>query len=332
MGASSTPAGRVAIDTLFSSGLGEQGEALSPGTDDPHYINDATGEPVLAMQNHPAWMGNSSDSQWIGVTAQGEENVAAGQYIFSTTFDLAGYDSTTAVITLMIGVDNTLHDVRFNGASRGFSTAGFSSLNGPFTIDSGFVAGDNTIEFVFTNDGSAPNPMGLRIKAEGTAVPVLEQTELSSNANTYYFRKQFMYQPYPASYVTLKLDSIVDDGAVFYLNGQEVYRVNMSGGDVTYQTEALSEIDNPEFTGPVIIPSGYLVSGLNTLAVEVHHASASEDMLFAANLIAIEAPVPSTEPLKLAINEITSAMIEPMSIELHNYGDESIDITGLVLD
>jgi len=331
VGQSSTPGERTLVDTLYSTGIDDEKTALPPGTEDPHYINEATGQPVLVMQNHSAWLSNSSESQWAGTTAQGTDNVDAGEYIFSTTFDLSGYDPSTAEITLMIGVDNTLHDIHINGTSTGISSVGFASLSGPFRIDSGFLAGNNKLEFIFTNDGSAPNPMGLRIELEATAVPALEQTELSSNSSTYYFRKQFSYYPDPASFVTLKLDSIVDDGAVFYLNGQQVNIVNMPVGSVNYHTQALNEVDNPEFAGSITIPSASLVDGLNTFAVEVHLAPGSNDMLFAANLTAIETPIPATETPKLAINEITSAPIAPMQIEIYNYGNKNIDLSGLIL-
>ena len=45
------------------------------------------------------------------------------------------------------------------------------------------------------------------------------------------------------SLTELTASLILDDGAVFYLNGQEVYRHNMPAGPVTHDTPAASEVD-----------------------------------------------------------------------------------------
>jgi len=45
---------------------------------------------------------------------------------------------------------------------------------------------------------------------------------------------------------------------------------------VGYNTYALSEIDEPAFSGPVSIPADALVSGTNVFAVEVHQSSAGQ--------------------------------------------------------
>lgn len=330
LGAGSAPGERTAIDTLFSTGVDDEHKPLSPGQDDPHYINAATGEKTIVMQNHSAWLGNGVASQWTGLSGRGTDNFPAGQYIFRTTFDLTGYDPATAAITMLIAVDDVLDGVRLNGVDTGISCTGFSSFSGPFHIVDGFTVGINTLEFVFTNGGSSPNPSGLRVELSGTAVAVLEQTELAP-ARTYYFRKDFSWQPDPFSQVELKLDALIDDGAVFYLNGRELYRINMPDGDAAFQTDALMEIAQPAFTGPVTVPSTHLAAGLNVLAVEVHHAASSEDIRFAAALEAIETPLPPDSPVAVAINEITPADIPGMHIEFFNYGDTPVDMTGFVL-
>ncbi len=51
-----------------------------------------------------------------------------------------------------------------NGVSTGIvSLAGFGALNGPFTIDSGFQSGTNTLTFQVFNGGTTANPGGLRV-------------------------------------------------------------------------------------------------------------------------------------------------------------------------
>src|SRR5580765_4146579 len=95
---------------------------------------------------------------------------------------------------------------------------------------------------------------------------------MASGPSTYYFRKSFVYSGDAANTI-LRLNTILDDGAVFYLNGVEVFRTNMPAGVVTYSTPAASNVTSPTYTGPMIISSSSLVTGTNILAVEVHQAA-----------------------------------------------------------
>ena len=109
---------------------------------------------------------------------------------------------------------------------------------------------------------------------------------------TTYFRKTFNVD---ASNVTsVNLDVLRDDGIVVYLNGQEIGRDNLSG-DVNYQTFADSRIGGSAETTPVsfTIPASLLLSGENTLAVEVHQATpGSSDLTFDAQLSVTQAATP----------------------------------------
>jgi hypothetical protein len=50
----------------------------------------------------------------------------------------------------------------------GSSAAGFASFT-PFTVNSGFIAGVNTLDFVVNNAPFAgTNPTGLRVEISGT--------------------------------------------------------------------------------------------------------------------------------------------------------------------
>jgi len=55
--------------------------------------------------------------------------------------------------------------VRLNGVSLGLTAAGYSPLTA-FEITSGFVAGNNTLEFELLDTGC---PNGLRVEMTGTA-------------------------------------------------------------------------------------------------------------------------------------------------------------------
>ena len=103
------------------------------------------------MVNHPAWLANDAQSQWIGAVANGTTNAAAGDYTFETTFNLDAWDHTTAQVTIDVAVDNTLTALSLNAVLVDFTAAGFSSFVGTVVLDDGFVPGENTLEFVTNN-------------------------------------------------------------------------------------------------------------------------------------------------------------------------------------
>ncbi|MFW6108656.1 MAG: PEP-CTERM sorting domain-containing protein, partial [bacterium] len=168
---------------ISNTGVDDDGLVQAPGTADAHWLltqspHTTPPPPAVAatvIQNHPAWLGNdpvgAPGSSWIGPVNPGTTNVAAGQYTYRTTFELDGaFLPETAILTLAFAVDNGVTDVLLNGQSAGIAAGGFGGFLGPYTIDSGFVAGLNTLDFVVTNAGTAPNPGGLRVEIGGTAL------------------------------------------------------------------------------------------------------------------------------------------------------------------
>ena len=104
------------------------------------------------------------------------------------------------------------------------------------------------------------------------ALPAAKNTPFTTRRSTYYFRTEFNVSGDPAQ-AQFSFRPIVDDGAVFYLNGAEIYRLNMPAGAVNYFTAATSAVSQATWSGPFSIPSGNLVVGRNVLAVELHQAT-----------------------------------------------------------
>lgn len=95
----------------------------------------------------------------------------------------------------------------------------------------------------------------------------------------YFFRKTFYIED--VSIIDkMVLTLQVDDGAVVYLNGEEVIRHNMPSGVITYQTYAdviVIYLDISQHT----VPGNLITNGDNVLAVQVHQCNASSsDMAF----------------------------------------------------
>ncbi len=162
----------------------------------------------------------------------------------------------------------------------------------------------------------------------------LRRTQVPIGALTYYFRKSFQFGGDPAL-AQLVLNAVFDDGAVFYLNGVEIYRANMGSGPVGHGTAASIGVGNATFTGPIIVSNAALQPGLNVLAVEVHQtASLSDnDMVFGADLtVHVSPPPPSAfDSGGLVFNEISGASETDFRIELVNRSGQAIDTEGYVL-
>ncbi|MFN0127998.1 MAG: lamin tail domain-containing protein, partial [Verrucomicrobiales bacterium] len=126
-------------------------------------------------------------------------------------------------------------------------------------------------------------------------------TDLSTSGDqrniTTYFRHVFQVAD-PSAVTGLVARLKRDDGAIVYLNGQEIFRSAMAEGEVTHTTPGnggagVADDGNTWFTktlGPVEYT---LLSGANLLAVEVHNASAaSSDISFDFELVATQPITP----------------------------------------
>jgi Fibronectin type III domain len=81
----------------------------------------------------------------------------------------------------------------------------------------------------------------------------------------------------------LELRTIVDDAAVVYLNGQEVWRYNLPAGTITYTTRASRYVAGSaeSIWNTTTVPTTHLNAGINTIAVEIHQdAPTSSDLSF----------------------------------------------------
>jgi hypothetical protein len=315
----------VAIPGLYATGLNASGQTGAAGSVDPHYLVTAPGTstptPAIVMTPHPAWAGDDASSGWISPVQQGTDNQAAGDYLYTTTFNLDGMVPSSASLTLTLWADDEVKDVLINGQSTGIRVAGpgYAQPNGPFVISSGFVGGVNTLSFVVTNGGGSPNPAGFRAAISGTALPIPKNTQLTLGRPTYYFRNAFNFSGDPAK-TQLLLDPLIDDGAVYYLNGVEIYRQNMPKGTIAYTTPASPAVTTPAFGTPILItlPPGSLKQGTNVLAVEVHQAAGDN----------------SDVAMGLALGAVQTTPTTPFSddpeqwIELYNRGAQAEDLSG----
>ncbi len=125
---------------------------------------------------------------------------------------------------------------------------------------------------------SGPGPLGF---GDSHQVTVLDGGPADDRTPTVYFRQAFELDVEPDKIEQVLVELLVDDGALIWLNGQELSRKNLPSSGIThasYATEAVAE--SAEYSYSTIALSGELFQvGDNVLAVEVHQAAATSSDL-----------------------------------------------------
>ena len=202
-------------------------------------------------------------------------------------------------------------------------------------------------------DSAWPQGRGLLYR-EDAELPAPKNTLLNLGQSTYYFRTQFELPSVPAG-VTLSLSTVIDDGAVFYLNGQEVHRQNIPADAVVdFNTPASPNVADATLVGPITLPAGALQVGVNVLAVEVHQSGlGSSDIVMGCrldleggnlpgltpgasnNVAAVRTAFPEIWLNEVVLNNTTGLADrfgerEPW-VEIHNAGRIEIGLAGWAL-
>lgn len=162
---------------------------------------------------------------------------------------------------------------------------------------------------------------------ESSALPGPKNTQLNLGQSTYYFRQQFEFNG-DAANALLQLNYIVDDGAVFYLNGQEVARVRMPDGTIAFSTLA-DGVTNAALESSPRFDAGVLKQGTNTLAVEVHQASlTSSDIVLGLELVLLRDLSAVDDQHHVSFSESAGLNGNEYWLELHNSGVTDANLKG----
>lgn len=141
------------------------------------------------------------------------------------------------------------------------------------------------------------------------------------NFNTtiaYYFETEFNVSANQLAEDTrIELSHLVDDGAVFYINGVEFYRIGMPTGVITSSTTATASIGNASEVRGIEIPSNLIQAGTNRLSVQVHQrAAGSSDIVMGAEVTAVTQE-----------GAVTHADNDLEWVELYNRSSTPVDLT-----
>jgi len=195
-----------------------------------------------------------------------------------------------------------------------------------------------------TNWPSGPGLLGQLTPTRPQTLPEPINTQLHTNYGkiTFYFRTHFQ-APTNGTVTALSLVHIIDDGAVFYINGHEInYRFNMNGqpgSPVAFSNVAASVVPDAVYSSTIALSPTNIVPGENVLAVEVHQSSIeSSDVAFALRLTATvvtNTPTPSS----VVINELLADNAGLTNadgtvtdwVELYNKAASPVDLSGASL-
>ncbi len=210
-------------------------------------------------------------------------------------------------------------------------------------------AGWNGVTF---NDSSWRTGSGLFF-VESASLPAPRNTPLTLGQWSYYFRTTFVLPQLPSN-PSLSLTHVIDDGAVFHLNGSELSRFNFNTGTVIGpSTPAAVTVGDAVSVGPVTLPANLLQTGTNVLAVQVHQSAlGSSDIVFGAALQLDGDSLPGLSPgqpnrIGIALADIPTIHLNELQpvagslldargdaepwVELFNSGSTVIDLTRWTL-
>jgi hypothetical protein len=212
-------------------------------------------------------------------------NLLGNHTLFAVATDNSGLSSTSAPVNL--GIAQLVPLVSTGAVWKYLDTGVNQGTNWrlPGFDDSLWPSGPGRLG---TND---PAATVIRIRdATGRIIP------------TAYFRHAFSVSD-TSRLTNLAFRVSRDDGCIAYLNGTEIFRMNISTGAVTFNTfvptlQAVGGSD--EFTFyPTNIGPGLLVNGPNLLAVELHQTSNTSDAGFDLGLAGIAIPPGAVPPLAI---------------------------------
>jgi hypothetical protein len=163
--------------------------------------------------------------------------------------------------------------------------------------DTGQDPGTNWAQPNYDDSGWSNGIARLGYGDPATATTVSFGAASTNKFITTYFRRSFVV-PWNAVITNLNFRLAHADGAAVWLNGAEVFRINLPPGSLAYTNLALSQMTR--YTSHIFYPTNIAVAdlpkGTNQVAVEIHQNSVTNSMMgFDMELIASGdlLPVPS---------------------------------------
>ena len=275
----------------------------------PGFINDVNSLPddTAATITWTTTAPASSQVQYGATPALGSSSLLASTPVTNHSVLLTGLTPGTGYYFNVVSVANGSQYVSSNyffvTTNYVISTQIFDVTN----IWSYDTANLDGINWTATNyddsgwDGTGPGLLWIDVRGPNANIPAPLNTQMPGNPNssyaagypftTYYFRTHFTFTNSLAG-VSLLFSNYVDDGAVFYLNGAEMYRLRMAAYPTPIYNSTLSagfacsgDATCPDLFSITGDLTTNLVLGDNVLAAEVHnYNNGSPDITFGTAL------------------------------------------------
>lgn len=208
-------------------------------------------------------------------------------------FSMSGTGSYSNGRTSAYGNDNS--NIQFVDVDGGASTTTLISNGGMWRYYSlnnyaaapSNVSGLNWTEDAY-NDASNWTNTANNMGAFGYNEPSVNSPS-QTNRETYYLRRDVNITN-PSQYSTITLTAKYDDGAVIYVNGVEVARMNMPSGTLVYGTNPSSNREYTDGDFIIDIPASNFVNGNNQIAVALYQGTSNTvdfyyDMILEGNIL-----------------------------------------------
>ena len=191
---------------------------------------------------------------------------------------------TSSTTTPIFDIANATYQWRYNDTGTNLHTAAGTKWNAFDYVDTGWGLSAGILNYerdTANHMQTFPDPWVVN--------KVLATTGATPNL-CYYFRTHFTFAGDAAAATSLEFTAFLDDGAILYLNGTEIERLNISDtATVAFNMLASSARSSTTTLTAYSIPlaafPGLLRQGENVLAVEVHQSSTgSSDVAWAASL------------------------------------------------
>jgi lysophospholipase L1-like esterase len=142
--------------------------------------------------------------------------------------------------------------------------------------DQGLDLGTNWAQPQYDDSAWAQGPARLGYNTPGLTTTVSYGPASTNKYITTYFRHAFSV-PANRHYTNLNLRLNRGDGAIVWLNGEELFRVNLHPGPISFTNTATIPVSGDPLNTyyPTNLPIALLPAGTNVVAVEVHKYAAS---------------------------------------------------------
>lgn len=236
---------------------------------------------------------------------------------------------TAAAITSLVQAGNASKSWAAPQAATDKNSAPWGGV-----VGSAFAPGTQYVWADTFGDLSVSNTANsfVLFRSKGPLLASQGATQLPAAATTSYFRTKFVVTQL-AQVVQPWLEALIDDGAVIYLNGQEVLRLRMPDGPIGPATLASFAVQGAPVPVSLAVPATALLSGENVLAVEVHQAQVGDtDLVMGAALSAsLGTPTVDAPEDGLRLTEVAATGSSGFWVELTNLGAAPTETSGFIV-